>query len=200
MEISPEKKYAITKTFVCAGEFNHYMECMEEFEIKDSLDFLEYALVYGRFNILNHMISREFYKNALADPTYNPFDLENIEDIDVRNDLHNGSYWGNDERERAIRNSRGINHKLAIECIEKFEKKLNHSNIQNWLSIETSYFPNTYFASPSLLIRNLFQSSGIELTIKNVIEFVESLELKLNIFKILKSIFKKEELIEQLKK
>lgn len=197
---TPKDHYKIVKSSICKGELYDYIDYLEQFEIKDSLDFLEYALVYGRVDILTHMISKNFYSYALLDPNYNPFDLSNNISIDLVRDVHDGSYWGNDERDRMIVNRIGINHELCFQLMEKFGKKLNLSNIEKWFVIEGKYFTNTYFASPSLLIKYLFINDGTELTIKNVIQLIESFSMKFDILKILISVFKSQELIEQLKK
>lgn len=150
------KLYLIT---IAKGEVTNYIELINTRNIKANYLF-EQALVYGRYQILEHMLQDEKYKIYLKND-YDPFLLECC-DPDVTNDVYNGSWWSNDEHERAIVNKKGIDHKKCFEMLKPFGKKLSCENFLKWLNIscnQIKYYGGCYFAKYKVMFDEIFDNN-----------------------------------------
>jgi len=180
---------------IAKGEINEYMYLLEQRPIKRTY-LLEQALVYGRYHILENMITDNDYKKEL-ETCYDPFILEHC-DPDVTDDIYDGSWWSNDEHERELINKKGIDHQKCFEIIKKFNKKLMSENCMKWLHLsnkQIKYFGGCYFASYKTLINEIFSQNP---TIVDVIHLlIDDFSAKF-IIKVLCEIFSSEEILSKL--
>jgi len=169
-----------------------------EFDIDDNIEYIEYSLVYGRYKSLEFLLNKKFYQDELNKDNYNPFDLNNC-DPDVSNDINNGSWWGNDEWERRIKNKKTINHEKCFEILKKYNKGLDMNNFLKWYKLFNScrYYNGSYFADVNLLVKEIFEKE--ELNISNFIKKFESLLDTEILIKIITKIFKSEEILNKLR-
>jgi hypothetical protein len=171
--------------FVCKGFIVNYSNLLEtEPSLKDK-KLLEYALVYGRYNILFHMSKDQYFIDLLNDEDYNPLDFS--VQIDLSRDMHDNSYWSNDEPERPIVNKRNINHKDCFELLKTFNKRFTKNIFEKWysLSMNFTYYTGSYFPSVEFLLQQLYEG-----TIPEMKEFIEDFEGLISNKKIIKIIFK----------
>lgn len=196
-----EQRYNTLIQFICKGELEDYKYLDNIFNIQH-VSFIEYALVYGRYNILEFILTKEFYKNELKNPEYNPFDINNCE-INISNDVHDGSYWSNDEHERSIVNSHLIKHEECFNILEKYGKTLNKEQFMSWYNLtgDNIYYKGGYFPTEIFLINKLFVQDKQELTIKSLITIFEPLfENKRQLVKIITKVFNSDQILDELKK
>lgn len=186
---------------ICKGNYDDYTYHFKEQSQPPNISYLEYSLVYGRYEILNDIINNDFYKNILKDDNYNPFDLSNC-NIDVTIDVHDKSYWGNDEHERVIYNE--SDHDKCFNVMEeKFNKKFNLSNFDVWYRL-TSYdiYNSKYFPTLHFLVSKILHLYNKELTIKNIIDiFSNTTNMKTrDLLNLINKLFKPEEIISSMLK
>jgi hypothetical protein len=187
-------------SIICKGNYEEYTHYFKEQPQTPHISYLEYALVYGRIEILNDMVQDDFYINILKDSNYNPFDLSNCY-IDVAIDVHDNSHWGNDEHERMVYN-KSENEKCFNLMEEKFNKKFNSSNFDIWYSLSFyDIYNNKYFPTLNFLVSKILNLHNKELTIKNVIDiFLNTMNMTpKNLLNLINKLFKPEEIISMLK-
>ncbi len=157
---------------------------------------LEQALVYGRFQILEHMLNQDSYKQLLK-MSYDPFLLENC-NPDVANDINDGSWWSNDEHERRLVNKKKIDHKKCFELLKPYDKKLTINNYIKWLNLacnQLNYQDGTYFASYNILFDEIYDN---KCTIRDLVDLLKELYPANFILKVLTKIFPAEILVKKL--
>lgn len=183
---------------ISKGEEQTYKEVYNKRPLYDK-ELLEYALAYGRSNILEHILNQ---CNILTND-YDPFMLENCEP-DITSDVYDNSWWSNDEYERSIVNKKGINHSKCFELLKQYGKQIDVSSVKEWLVLSNSqikYYNGTYFPLLKDIISELLKNKKIEINITNVINVMESVNVDVNLLlKIIINTFKEQEIIEQLKK
>lgn len=194
-QIDEETAIEIYSKTIAKGYLDVYLYLLDQRPIK-RCSLLEQALVYGRYKILENMLSDNDYKKELQ-THYDPFILEHC-DPDVTDDIYNGSWWSNDERERPLINKQGINHKKCFEMLKKFDKVLISDNSIKWFNIsykQIKYFDGCYFASYKTLITEIFNEKP---TIVDVIHLlIDDFSAKF-IIKVLCEIFSSEEILSKL--
>lgn len=139
--------------------------------------YLEYALVYGRHNILSLMLSDSNFQNILQSD-YDPYCLEDCEPA-VYNDIFEGSWWGNDEHERSVVNRMDISHIECFNLLKPFGKQLTKSTIKKWIDVsygQLRYFNGYYFCDLKKLINSIFQDTSF--SIKELIMWMEEIDIK----------------------
>ena len=158
--------------------------------------FLEYAIVYGRYNILFHMLKDVFYINLLKDEDYNPLDFSCA--IDITRDIYENSYWGNDEPERSIINRKNIKHRECFDLLKTFNKKLTKNTFEKWYSLYMNfqYYSGSYFATVDFLMNELYEEKP---TMHEFIADFENLLSEKKMVKIIFQIYSPIEIINKLK-
>ena len=182
--------------FICKGFIVNYTQALEEDASKKNKSFLEYAIVYGRYNILFHMLKDDFYINLLKDEDYNPLDFSCA--IDITRDIYENSYWGNDEPERAIINRKNIKHRECFDLLKTFNKKLTKNTFEKWYSLYMNfqYYSGSYFPTVDFLINELYEEKP---TMHEFIEDFENLLSEKKMVKIIFQIYSPIEIINKLK-
>ena len=183
--------------FVCKGFIVNYTNLLETDPSLKNKDLLEYAIIYGRYNILFHMSKDDYYINLLQDDSYDPFNFSC--EVDVAKDVHDNTYWGNDERERSIVNKKNIMHKQCFELLRSFNKKLKKKHFEKWYSLYTNfkYYMGSYFPDLDILLNEMYNYEKPSLT-----QFIQDFETRLSTKKLIKIIFEfynPDELIKKLK-
>lgn len=181
---------------ICKGfnqEYQHYFKDQVQ---PPSISYLEYTLAYGRINILKELIQDEFYTEFLKKDNYNPFDLLNC-DINVASDVHDNSWWGNDEHERMIRNTPN-DHQTCFQLLEKqFNKSLSLYNFEAWntLTFYDIYYNGKYFPTQQFLVEKILRQENKDISIKNVIEVFKNIMPNKHLLKIITKLFSADEII-----
>jgi hypothetical protein len=175
----------IIYNFVCKGYIVNYSNLLETDPSLKDKELLEYAIVYGRYNILFHMLKDQYYIDILKDEDYNPLDFSC--EIDLSRDMHDKSFWSNDEPEREIVNKRNIKHKECFELLESFNKRFTKNIFEKWysLSINFTYYTGSYFPSVEILLKQFYEGRTPEMK-----EFIEDFEGLISNKKIIKIIFR----------
>lgn len=181
---------------ICKGFDEEYQYYFKEQEQSPNISYLEYALAYGRINILKDLIQDEFYTNFLKKDNYNPFDLVNC-DINVSSDVHDKSWWGNDEHERMIKPTPN-DHDACFELLEtQFNKYLTLDNFEAWhtLTFYDIYYGN-YFPTLKVIIEKILKQQNKDMSIKNVIYVFKNIMTNNNsLLKIITKLFRADEII-----
>jgi hypothetical protein len=171
----------------------------EKICIDDNIKYIEYALVYGRYESLEFLLQNSFFVEVLQKEDYNPFDLKNCEP-DISKDINRGSWWGNDERERGVYNRTTIDHKKCFEILKKYNKFLNIKNFKKWFFLSNDCkYNGSYFANISLLTNEIFQNDKEELNISNFIKKFESILNHTSLIKSITKVFNHEEILKKLR-
>lgn len=193
-KLNEDESINIYVKIICLGETECYFSLLEKRKITNER-FLEAALVYGRYDILKHMLTDDFYINLLNSKIYDPYLLKN-HDPCVTDDIYNGSWWSNDEYERSIVNKRGINHKICFDLLKKYNKQLDKDNILIWIELsngQIKYYGGTYFPNFKILLTELLGEKF--LSVINVTrEFRGKIKNEL-LLKILTNIFNADEIL-----
>jgi len=161
---------------ICKGFYEEYQHYFKDQVQPPSISYLEYALAYGRINILKELIQDEFYTETLKKDNYNPLDLLNC-DINVSSDVHDNSWWGNDEHERMIRNTPN-DHEACFQLLEtQFNKSLSLDNFEAWntLTFYDIYYNGKYFPTQQFLVEKILKQENKDMSIKNVIKIITKL-------------------------
>lgn len=181
---------------ICKGfdaEYHHYFKDQIQ---PPSISYLEYALAYGRINILKDLTQDDFYIETLKKDNYNPFDLVNC-DINIASDVHENSWWGNDEHERMIVNK--INdHEACFQLLEtQFNKYLSLDNFETWniLTFYDIYYNGKYFPTQQFLVEKILKQENKDMSIKNVIEVFKNIMSNKPLLKIITKLFSADEII-----
>jgi len=195
--LNEEQLITLYIKIISRGETEIYKEIYIKRPLCDK-ELLEYALVYGRYNILEIML--EDNSNIITHD-YDPFLFENC-DPDVTSDINDNSWWSNDEHERYIINKKGINHAKCFEILKQYGKKIDITNVKKWLNLsnnQVKYWSGNYFPLLNDITIELIKNNGIVLNIPNVINLLENIIDYNLLLKIIKTTFKAQEIIEQLK-
>lgn len=166
---------------VCVGDEYHFTLILDTLNKRNEQinykSYFEYALVYGRHNILSLMLSDSNFQNILQSD-YDPYCLEDCNPV-VYNDVFEGSWWGNDEHERSVVNVMNISHMECFNLLKSFKKQLTKSNIKKWIDIsygQLRYFDGYYFCDLKQLINSIFQD--ISFSVREFIMFMEEIDIK----------------------
>lgn len=181
---------------ICKGSDEEYQYYFKDQVQPPSISYLEYALAYGRINILKDLIQDEFYTETLKKDNYNPFDLLNC-DINVASDVHDNSWWGNDEHERMIRNTPN-DHQACFQLLEtQFRKHLSLDNFEAWntLTFYDIYYNGKYFPTQQFLVEQILKQENKDMSIKNVIEVFKNIMPNKHLLKIITKLFSADEII-----
>jgi hypothetical protein len=185
-----------THSVICKGFDEEYQHHFKDQLQPPNISYLEYALAYGRINILKDLIQDEFYTNFLKKDNYNPFDLLNC-DINVASDVHGNSWWGNDEHERMIRKTQN-DHKACFQLLEtQFNKFLTLHNFEAWntLTFYDIYYNGKYFPTIQLLVEKILKQENKDMSIKNVIDVFKNIMPNKPLLKIITKLFIADEII-----
>lgn len=183
---------------ISKGEEQIYDELFEKRPLSCKL-FLEYAIVYGRFNILEKMLKQDCYESILS-VQYNPYLLENC-DPNVTADIYNNSWWSNDEHERYVVNSNSINHSKCFEIMKTYpcnKKSIDLISAKKWFELscgQVKYYGGTYYPTFDVILSELLT----EVTILNAVNLLENIIEPKLLLKIITTSFKAEDIIQQLK-
>jgi hypothetical protein len=181
---------------ICKGfdeEYQHYFKNQVQYP---NIYYLEYALAYGRINILKDLIQDEFYNNFLKKNNYNPFDLVNC-NINVSSDVHDNSWWGNDEHERMIINTQN-EHEACFQLLEtQFNKYLTLDNFEAWygLTFCDIYYNGKYFPTLKFIVEKILKKENKDMSIKNVIDVFKNIMPNKPLLKIITKLFIADEII-----
>ena len=122
---------------VCCGCVNNFIFVLpfsKNVIVSNIRQLIEYAVVYGRINILNELEKFEECDRELSIEDYNPFELKNIDPC-VYDDILDGHYWGNDEYERSVINKKNINHYECFDFIKKRNRNISKTSFLEWISL-----------------------------------------------------------------
>lgn len=181
---------------ICKGfdeEYQHYFKDQVQ---PPSISYLEYALAYGRINILKELIQDEFYTETLKKDNYNPLNLLNC-DINVSSDVHDNSWWGNDEHERMVVNTPN-DHEACFQLLKtQFNKSLSLDNFEAWntLTFYDIYYNGKYFPTQQFLVEKILKQENKDMSIKNVIEVFKNIMPNKPLLKIITKLFSADEII-----
>jgi hypothetical protein len=192
--LSNDEIFTLYLTTISSGEYDFFLFLLKK-RYFISISFLEYALIYGRYDILEHILKDDKYIDALNQNEYNPFNLNHCIP-NITNDIYDGSYWSNDEHERHILNC--LNHEMCFQLLEKFNKKLDKTNIIKWVNLsngQIKYYGGTYFPQFDVLLKELFKK---EITISLVLSELKDVISNNILLKMIIKMFKTEEIIEKL--
>lgn len=190
---------------ISRGDLYFYKELLLKKSVEKS-SLLEQAIAYGRFIILEQMLTQDYYKKLLL-TNYNPFLFDNC-NPDVTSDIYDDEYWSNDEHERSLVNKRGIDHVKCFEMLYKYSKKLNSINCLKFFILSTNqlkYSNGIYFPSYQILINEILYNDNIEVNVKNTINFLQEIGQKdkqMNsklMLKVVSNVFNTDDIIEKLK-
>lgn len=182
----------------CIDNFIFVLPIAKDVIVDNIRQLIEYAIVYGRINILNELEKIEEFNKELSIEDYNPFNLDNIEPY-VYYDILNGVCWGNDEHERCIINKEYINHYECFNFIKKRNKNMSKTSFLEWISLsyyQQSYMNGLYYCDVKKLITYFYPDCC-----KNVnclIELLESIDEKI-VLKIIIKIFGHKYVLSKLK-
>lgn len=197
--LSDDDIFTLYLTIISKGEYDSYLYMLKKRNFV-SISLLEYALVYGRYDILEHILQDDNYIDAINNKDYDPFKLDNC-NPDITNDIYDGSYWSNDEHERHILNC--LDHEMCFQLLEKFNKKIDKTNILKWIKLsngQTRYYGGTYFPGFDVLVKALFNNTENpeKPTISLVLSELKNIVSSNILLKIIMKNFNAEEIIEKL--
>lgn len=161
--ITSERLFEAFHNCICIGDTEYYKLIYNAINKLGDIDYkkyLEYALVYGRYKILEQMLLDNKFVKILK-PDYDPFILEYCDPF-VNDDIFEGSWWGNDEHERNVVNKLTINHMECFNMLRVFGKQLTTTSIKKWIEIsydQVKYFNGTFFCDLKKLIDIFFDSN-----------------------------------------
>jgi hypothetical protein len=181
---------------ICKGEDDEYKYFFKEQTQTPNISYLEYALAYGRINILKDILQDEFYINFLKKENYNPFDLSNC-DIYLSTDVHDNSWWGNDEHERMVRNTPN-DHSACFNLLEtEYNKFMTLDNFEEWhsLTFYDIYYRCKYYPELKFLVSRILRQKDKDMSIKNVIEVFKNTMDNKPLLKIITKLFSADEII-----
>jgi hypothetical protein len=201
-ELSEEKILKGIINIVSCGyvdKFLFVLPTTKDIITKNIRQLIEYALVYGRSNILNKLEKFEEFDKELSIEDYNPFDLKNIEPC-VYDDILNGVYWGNDEHERCIINKAYINHYECFDFIKKRNKNMSKTSFLEWIDLsyyQQSYMNGLYYCDVKKMITYFYPDCCENIHL--LIELLEPIDDEKIVLKIIINIFGHKYVLSKLK-